>query len=180
MTSPRITPLPIDEWDDETRAALGGRSINIFGTLAHHPKLLKRWLVFGNHVLAKSTLSGRDRELLILRTGWNARSPYEWGQHVVIGRAEGITDAEITRIADGPDATGWPANEALLLRAADELHADQCIGDATYAGLVEHYDTQQLIDIVFAVGQYMLVSMALNSLGVERDDGATGVPIPER
>ncbi len=180
MTSPRIAPLPIDEWDDETRTALGGRYLNIFGTLAHHPKLLKRWLVFGNHVLAKSTLSGRDRELLILRTGWNARSVSEGGQHVVIGRAAGITDDEITRIADGPDAPGWSANEARLLRAADELHADQCVGDATFTGLAEHYDEQQLIDIVFTVGQYMLVSMALNSFGVERDDAATGVPFPTR
>ena len=57
------------------RAPLLGeqRPLNIFATLAHHPKLLKRWLVFGNHVLAKSTLPARDRELLILRTGWRCR-----------------------------------------------------------------------------------------------------------
>ena len=83
---PRLNPLPVDQWDDETRAALGGNPINIFGTLARHPKLLKRWLVFGSHVLGKNTLSDRDREILILRTGWNCSSPYEWGQHVAIGR----------------------------------------------------------------------------------------------
>ena len=77
---PRLEPLARDEWDDETRALLGDdRTINIFATLAHHPKLMKRWLVFGNHVLAKSTLPPRDRELLILRTGWNCRASYEWG-----------------------------------------------------------------------------------------------------
>lgn len=180
MSRPRIEPLPIDAWDDETRAALGGRYLNIFGTLAHHPKLLKRWLVFGNHVLGKSTLSARDREFLILRAGWNCRSPYEWGQHVVIARAEGVTDDEITQIAQGPDAPGWSPRDSALLRAADELHADQCIGEATYAALAEHYETRQLIDIVFTVGQYHLVSSALNTFGVERDDDVTGVPIPKR
>ena len=78
---PLIAPLPASEWNEELPTMTGpsGAPLNIFGTLAHHPKLLKRWLVFGNHVLAESTLPARDRELLILRTGWRCRSPYEWG-----------------------------------------------------------------------------------------------------
>jgi alkylhydroperoxidase family enzyme len=180
MDEPRISPLPRAEWSDEVQTLVGDANLNIFATLARHPKLMKRWLVFGNHVLAKSTLPARDRELLILRTGWNCRAPYEWGQHVAIGRAVGISDEELARIADGPDANGWTPNEAALLRAADELHGDQSITDATYAALATVYDEQQLLDIVFAVGQYTLVSMALNSFRVERDDGVTGVPIPVR
>ena len=181
MTSgPRLAPKPSREWDDETRALIGDNPLNIFATLAHHPKLMKRWMVFGAHVLAKNTLSARDRELLILRTGWNCRSPYEWGQHVAIGRNSDLDDAEIARIADGPDAPGWSAADALLLRAADELHADQELSDDTWAALAAHYDEQQLLDLVFTVGQYHLVSMVLNTARVERDDGVTGVPIPER
>ena len=181
MTSPpRLAPKPSDEWDDETRALVGDNPLNIFATLAHHPKLMKRWLVFGGHVLAKSTLPARDRELLILRTGWSCRSPYEWGQHVAIGRAAGISDEEVERVAAGPDAPGWDPFEATLLRAADELHGDQGLSDATYAALAERYDAQQLLDLVFTVGQYHLVSMVLNTMRVERDDGVTGVPIPDR
>ena len=135
MADPRLAPKPSAEWDDDTRALIGSRSLNIFATLAHHPKLMKRWMVFGNHVLAKSTLSARDRELLILRTGWNCRAPYEWGQHVAIARSVGITDEEVARCAAGPDAPGWDPFEALLLRAADELHNDQSLTDATYAAL---------------------------------------------
>ena len=96
MAEPRLAPKPTDEWDDDTRALIGDRSLNIFATLAHHPKLMKRFLVFGNHVLGKSTLAPRDRELLILRTGWNCRAPYEWGQHVAVARGSGVTDDEIT------------------------------------------------------------------------------------
>jgi alkylhydroperoxidase family enzyme len=171
--------LSPDQWDEETRVLLGDRSLNIFSTLAHHPKLMKRWLVFGNHVLAKSSLADRDRELLILRTGWNCQAPYEWGQHVAIGRVAGITDDEITRLTKGADEPGWADREAALLRAADQLHAEQMVDDVTYAALAEHYDEQQLLDIVFTVGQYHLVSMALNTFRVQRDDGVTGVPLPE-
>ena len=159
---------------------LGDSSLNIFATLAYHPKLLKRWLVFGNHVLAKSTLPARDRELLILRTGWNCRSPYEWGQHVAIARVIGVDDAEIVRVSEGPDAPGWSEADAALLRAADELHRDDSLSDVTYAALAARYDEQQLLDVVFTVGQYHIVSMALNAFGVERDDGVTGVPVPTR
>jgi 4-carboxymuconolactone decarboxylase len=177
---PRLQPLPRDQWDDETKALLGDSALNIFATFAHHPKLMKRWLVFGNHVLAKSTLPARDRELVVLRTGWNCGAAYEWGQHVVIARSIGITDDEITRVSVGPEADGWSEDDAVLLRAADELHTDQTLTDATYATLAARYDVQNLLDLVFTVGQYHLVSMALNTLRVQRDDGVTGVPIPER
>lgn len=189
MDGPRLAPKPESEWDDETRALLArntlgdGPVLNIFATIAHHPKLLKRWMVFGAHVLAKSTLPARDRELLILRAGWRCRSPYEWGQHVVIARNAGISDDEIARVAQGPDAEGWDDLDAALLRAADELHDDSCISDRTWAALGESYDDQQLLDVVFTVGQYQLVSMALNTLGVERDDGLgrpPGIPFPLR
>jgi 4-carboxymuconolactone decarboxylase len=179
---PLMTPLPLDEWDADLTPMTGpnGEPLNIFGTLAHHPKLLKRWLVFGNHVLAKSTLAARDRELLILRTGWRCRAPYEWAQHVLIGRASGLTDDEIRRIADGPDAPGWDPFDALLLRAVDELHDDSCMSEATYRAIAEHYDEPRLLDLVFTVGQYHLVSMALNTLRVQRDDDLTDFPIPDR
>lgn len=179
----RVTPLPRAEWDPEVSEILAatqmsGRVLNIFQTLARHPKLLKRWLVFGNHVLAKSTLSPRERELLILRTGWNCGAEYEWGQHVLIGKQVGLTDDEIDRVTGGPEAAGWAAPDADLLRAADELHRDNRIGDATWSALAARYKTQQLIDLVFTVGQYTLVSMALNSLGVQLDEGIAGFPRP--
>lgn len=178
--TPRIPPLPADEWDAEIRDLAGDRPLNVIATLAHHPKLLKRWMVFGAHVLAKSTLPARERELLILRTGWNCRSPYEWGQHVAIARATGITDEEIARVAVGADDPAWGETDALLLRAADELHVESTLRDETYDALAARYDAQQLLDLVFTVGQYHVVSMALNTFGVERDDGVTGVPVPER
>jgi alkylhydroperoxidase family enzyme len=139
--------------------------------MANHPDLLKRWLVFANHILGKSSLPERERELLILRIGWLCRAGYEWGQHVLIGRDCGLAEEEIQRLKQGPDAAGWSAGDADLLRAVDELHGDAFISDETWARLAERWSTQQLMDIVFTVGQYNLVSMALNSFGVQPDPG---------
>jgi 4-carboxymuconolactone decarboxylase len=177
LDKPRLEPLADDQLDPELRVRFGdGPILNIFRTLAHHPGLAKRWLVFGNHVLAKSSLPARERELLILRIGWLCRAGYEWGQHVVIGKASGLTDEEIARIAKGPDAPGWSAGDRALLRATDELHADAFVSDATWAELAKVWSTQQLMDLVFTVGQYNLVSMALNSFGVQPEPGLPKLP----
>jgi len=177
LEKPRVEPLGDDQLDPEIRERFGsGPILNIFRTLAHHPKLMKRWLVFGNHVLAKSTLPPRERELLILRIGWLCQSEYEFGQHTVIGKQTGLTDSEIKRVTEGPDADGWSDADRLLLQAVDELHHDAFVSDATWKSLSRHLSTEQLMDLVFAVGQYNLVSMALNTLGVQLDEGVPGFP----
>ena len=177
LEKPRVTPLADDRIDPEIRERLGkGPLLNIFRTLAHHPGLLKRWLVFGNHVLGKSTLPAREREIAILRVGWLCRSGYEWGQHVAIGKASGLSDEEIARIAKGETAAGWSDADRALLRATDELHADAFVSDATWTELSRFLDTQQLMDFVFTVGQYHLVSMALNSFGVQPEPGLAPMP----
>ncbi len=177
LDKPRVEPLADDAMDPESRVAFGdGPVLNIFRTVAHHPKLLKRWLVFGNHVLSKSSVAPRERELAILRVGYLCQAGYEWGQHVPIGKASGLTDEEIARIPEGPDAPGWSDLDRAVLRATDELHHDHFVSDATWADLSSHYDTQQAIDLVFTVGQYTLVSMALNTLGVQLEEGAPQMP----
>lgn len=172
--APRIQPAELEALDDDTRSMMGrfeDNPLNIFRTLAQHPKLLKRWLVFANHVLGKSTLPVREREILILRIGWLCRAGYEWGQHVQIGLECGLTEAEIQAIKAGADAGSWSDVDRDLLMATDELHRDAHVSDATWARLAQQWSTEQLMDIVFAVGQYNLVSMALNSFGVQPEAG---------
>ena len=148
-----------------------GEPLNIFGVLAHHPAMLKRWLVFATHILSKNTLNARDREILILRTAWNCRSRYEWGQHVLIGRECGLTDEEIETIKTGSTHSSWSPTERLLLEAADELHRVQALSDATWSGLTHSYSTEQVLDVVATVGNYHLVAMFLKSLRVPLDPG---------
>ena len=177
--SPRIPPLPGNEQDDAARellsqaAAPGAPATNIFATLVRHAGLFRRWLPFGGKLLA-GKLAPRDRELLILRTGWRCRAEYEWGQHVILGKGVGLTDEDVERVKAGPDAPGWDPFDATLVRAADELHDDACITDETWAALAERYDEKQLIEVTMVVGQYHLVSFFLNSAGVQREAGVPG------
>ena len=181
MTEPRIAPLPREGRDPRTEELLAslrgdGSELNIFATLARHPKLFKRWVAFGGTLLYGGTLPPRDRELLILRTAVRCGAHYEWGQHVAIARDAGLSDDEIDRVVDGPDADGWPSADAALLRAADKLHDRARIDDSTWADLAGRYDEQQLIELCMLVGQYHLVAFTLSSLGVQPEPGLPDLP----
>lgn len=172
----RIKPLSNEEMSDEMKGMLGerfdrARVFNIFRTLAHAPKAYKAFMRWGGYILSdRNDLSARDRELVILRAGYNWKAGYEWAQHVVIGREAGLTDEEIERIKAGPEAKGWSAMDAAMLRATDELTGDAFVTDATWARLSDLSDKQKM-DLVMTVGQYTQVSMMLNSFGVQLDEG---------
>lgn len=181
IRQPRIQPVTEADWTDDSRPVLAANSargpvLNVFGTIARHPKLLKRWVVFANHVLNGSTLPARERELVILRTGYLCRSGYEWAQHASIGRAAGLTDDEIVRLTVGSTADEWSSADRALLRATEQLVADHFVDDPTWAELSATWSQQQLMDLVFAVGQYTLVSMALNTFGVQLEDSTERFP----
>ncbi|HEY5155965.1 MAG TPA: carboxymuconolactone decarboxylase family protein [Acidimicrobiales bacterium] len=171
--SPRIAPLSPDEVPDDLAEFV---TMNIFGTLANHPGLMRKWLPFGGKLLAGGTLDPRTRELLILRTAWNVGSDYEWGQHLRIGRQAGLTDEEMDRVTAGPDAAGWSDDDGVVLRACDELCADRDLTDPTWAALAARFDTKQLIEVTMLVGHYVMVAGMLRSLRVQRDPGVEGFP----
>ncbi|HBD13461.1 MAG TPA: carboxymuconolactone decarboxylase family protein [Porticoccaceae bacterium] len=178
LDQPRVPPVPESEWSAAQKEAvgkakMGGRTLNIFRTLANHPGLAKRWMVFANHIMGKSSISLRDREIVILRMGWLCKSGYEWGQHHIIGLECDMSEDDIEQVKVGADSPAWAENERLLIEATDQLHDDAFISDETWAQLSQHYSTEQLMDIVFTAGQYNLVSMALNTFGVQLDEGMT-------
>ncbi len=182
LKKPRIPPLPDAEIRESERKVLSqrrtadGRIYNIHRTLARHPELMEKWLHFAGYIFRGSSLPPRDREMLILRIGWLCGCAYEFGHHTVLGETAGLTRDEIARITVGPEAPGWNAFQSALLRAADELHAEAFISDATWKVLAEQYDEKQLLDLVMTVGEYNLVSMLLNTCGVQLEEGFPGFP----
>src|SRR5690349_3199026 len=140
------------------------------------PKAFEAFNRWGGYVLSRrNSLPPRQREIVILRTGYLCKSGYEWRQHVKIAKREGLSDEEIARVKNGASA-GWSEADAALLRASDELHTDQFIGDKTWSALSAHFSEAQRMDLVFTVGQYTQVSMMLNTFGVQLEAGETVDP----
>jgi len=185
--TPRIAPLPPREWPEEMREALAAlrppmprhpfpsqdadrpKGRNALGTFAHHPELAQAFHTFNGHILFASTLSPRQRELLVLRIAAVRRSDYEWAQHAILAGDAGIEPDEVARVAEGPDAPGWSAVDQAMVRAVDELLADAEVADGTWEVLASELDEQQLMDLVFTVGAYEVLAMAFRSFGVEMD-----------
>ena len=183
---PRITPLPPDQWPEEVVQAIaalrppdarhslrrrkgGPKGLNVLGTLARHPALMHAFHSFNGHILSSSTLTPRQRELLILRVASVREAEYEWEQHVILAGEAGIDEQEIARVRLGADASGWSPLDAAMLRAVDELITDAMVSDATWTALAETMDDQQLMDLVFTIGAYDLLAMAFRSFGIELD-----------
>ncbi|WP_106400935.1 carboxymuconolactone decarboxylase family protein [Actinocorallia populi] len=177
----RIPPLPRAEWSPQLAEFISGyrsavrsdgpeeerqSGANLLGTLARHPALAKAFLTFSGHLLSGGSLSVAHRELLVLRVAHVRRCDYEWAQHVILAEKAGVRPEEIARIPDGPDAPGWPPFERALLSAVDELLADGAVSGGTWKALAAEFDDRQLMDVVFTVGAYELVAMALRSFGV--------------
>ena len=169
--TPRLTPIPYDEWDFEALAEISPGMkpppLNVVHFFAHHPALAKQFLAWNRHINGSrtSTLPRQSREIAILRVAVRRVSRYEWKQHHSIALRAGLTEYEIAAIADGT-ATG---QAGLICTAVDELHDDGALTDATADALGNAFSEQQLIDLVFLIGTYSMFSMILNVFGVEPD-----------
>jgi len=158
-------------------APTGREPARTMAVLACQPDLLSPFLSWAAALALNGVLPKRDHELLALRVAWNCRSTFEWSEHVEFARTAGLTDDEIAAIARGPAAGSWIVHEAALLRVADELQAAYNAADETWDVLAAHYDISQLVEIIFVVGQYTMLSMAANCAGIEPEPGLQ--PLPE-
>ena len=188
----RIRPIPRDEWGEEMISALesmqpptarhyvpppGGRperprGTNVMGTFAHHPDLASAFFGFNGHILYGTTLSLRQRQLLVLRVATVRQARYLWLQHLAHKDDAGLSDADIARIAFGPDAPMLDPFEALLLRAVDELIGAGRVGPETWAGLAAGLEPRQILDVIFTVGCYDTVAMMCDSLDLDLEADA--------
>jgi 4-carboxymuconolactone decarboxylase len=177
LNAPRISPVTQDQWTSEQAELAApmvarGSMLNIFKTLLNHPDAMRGFMGWGSYVLSKkNSLPAREREIVVLRTGFLCGSGYEWTQHVPIGQRAGLSDAEIIALKQGAKAALWSPADAALIRASDELHALQFVSDATWKALKAHFSDKQCMDVVFTAGQYTQVSMLLNTFGVQLDAG---------
>jgi alkylhydroperoxidase family enzyme len=187
-----LQPIPPREWPREMNEALlaayrpadarhpvsprdpdSPKGLNAMGVLAHHPELTIAFNHLITHALYFTTITIRQRELLILRVAHRRSAAYEWAQHAYQAGVAGMTPDEIARVRIGPEAPEWSPLEGALLRAADELVADGRIADQTYETLASGLDTQQLMDVVLTVGTYDMFAMLLRTFDVELDDDLT-------
>lgn len=182
---PRLAPLPVREWDENTRAVFRGHLKSadrylsvapdapampgILGILAHHTELAGAWLAYNGLLIERPSVDPCDRELVILRVAWRSGSEYEWSQHVRIARGLGLTEEQVEAVRYGPQAPKWSPVQRSLLTMADQLLDRHRVDDHTWAQLELHFDNRQLIELLFVAGSYLCLAMVLNSVALQPD-----------
>lgn len=177
MKTPRIPPLPREEWTDAARDVFGywegptarenGSRSNTMLTLAQHPKLALASLDFGKYILVETKLTARERELIVLRIAWRYGSYHQWTHHLLSGRKIGMTEAEFAALAQPGPSPVWSKAEQALILAVDQLSASGQIDDDTWAILAAQHDTQGLMDVLYSVGLFTMNAWAFNAMGIE-------------
>lgn len=174
---PRVQPLPESAWSEPLRALIADFDStgmrNLAATYANRAEVAEASLPHLAYLWTESVLPPRDRALLTLRTAWLTGSEYLWAHRAVLALSEGLSRGDLVRIAEGPEAAGWTEFDRLLLLAADEMHVDSFIADATWAGLSERYSTAQMVDTIDTAGALTMHAGAANSLGVQIEAGVT-------
>lgn len=179
LPSPRLAPVGRDEATDEQRELLegtGNPSNHLFRTFVRHPGLFRRWLPFGGKLLAGGKLSARHRELAILRTAHLVGAAYEWGHHVEIGLQAGLTEDDVARVGQGPEAPWDDETDRLVVQACDDVHRDGLVSDETWSGLAPVLSEQQMVELPVLIGHYRMLAVVLASLGVQPEGDAPPLP----
>jgi AhpD family alkylhydroperoxidase len=176
VTAPRITPgdrrsAGLFAWGFSQLAGRVSRTNppHLFLTMGRNHKLFRGWLRFAGRLMPGGRLPRRDTELVILRVAHLRSCAYEFEHHVRLGRRAGVTAPDVARVQAGPEAAGWSAREAALLRAVDALHRDGDLDDTTWAGLREHLDEPSAIEFLLLVGHYEMLATFLLTLRVAPD-----------
>ena len=176
MRRPRIAPggrreIGVVAWVFARAAGrvTGTETPALFTTLGRARGLFWAWLHFAGRLMPGGRLPRRESELVILRVATLARSDYELTHHRRLGRRAGLSEDELARVVEGPDAPGWSQRERLLLRAADELHELRDVTDETWSGLAAHLDERRLIELLLLVGHYEMLATTLHALRVSPD-----------
>src|ERR1700722_17534192 len=176
MNMSRPARARVDPDPDVLAANRGRNAANMLGTLGLHPEFAGSFQVLAGSIINTASTSRRQRGLVILRTGWNCGSQYLYGQHTLLGREIGITEAEIVALTRPLTTFPWAEDDRLALQLADELYTDFAVTDTTWTGLAAHWPPKEILEFVMTVGFYFMACGIHNTFGVQLDAGVPGWP----
>jgi 4-carboxymuconolactone decarboxylase len=146
-------------------AARGGRPVNLYRTLANAPEMLRTWIDFAWSLRQNCRTPRPLRELMILRTAQLQDAPYEWQQHLVMARAAGVRESQLTELAMWRHSTAFDERERTALALTEAIVAGR-VDERTHAETARVFDREEHVELILTAAAYCMVARVLDALDV--------------
>jgi 4-carboxymuconolactone decarboxylase len=149
-----------------------GALIGPFNALLESPEISAAWwwdyqAAEGRH----TTLSGREREIVILAVGAVWHAPYELYSHSAGGRTAGLSPEQVDTLAGGGMPDQLSAREQCAWRFTRQLTAERHIEQSLYDEAADLLGTHGIVDMLHLIGSYQFVCGLLNTFDVPAPEG---------
>jgi len=181
---PRMPKVTEEEWTDEvlevfnvlTGPGFSGDNSkhHVVTTFAQHPALATPFFRFNKHLLADNRMPIRLRQIAIMRTAWVRRCVYMWSSHLRMSVGLGLTREDFEAIKEGAGSAYWSPFEKVLIGAVDMLCERSDLDQASWDALSAEFDHLQMLDLLFTVGAYVMIALAMNALRIDREEELIG------
>jgi 4-carboxymuconolactone decarboxylase len=168
----RLAPLSPERMSAEQRQVLdetNARGLPVGGPYIAYlrsPKFMALNRDMGDF-LRHSSLPGRLRQLMVMRTikHWNAK--YPWWAQTRRSLAEGLEQAALDAIAKGQPPTLSDPKEQIAFKVSEELVTSGQLSDATYQRAHELLGETSLVEAVATCGFFTMVCFTANAFQVD-------------
>ncbi|MDB5599530.1 MAG: alkylhydroperoxidase AhpD family core protein 7 [Xanthobacteraceae bacterium] len=145
-----------------------GNLINVYRLLLHSPALTESWFEHLNAVRWRTGLSGRLRELLIIRIALINRVAYVIAQHVPkLALADGVSLDECEALKDWQASDLFGADERAALAYADAMTKNVHVPDDVFEALREHFDDKAIVELSVLIGTYNMHNRVMQALDID-------------
>jgi alkylhydroperoxidase family enzyme len=150
------------------RAGRGGALLNVYRLLLHSPAVAQTWFDHNAAVRGKTALSGRLREIIIIRVAHLNGVDYVLAQHVpALAMAEGLTVAECEALADPRATSLFDPRERAALAYAEAMTLSTSVPDDVFADVRRHFDDREIVDLSVLIGTYLMHNRVMKALAID-------------
>lgn len=158
----------LGELIEKIRSGRRGALLKLYRALLHSPALAESWFAHNNAVRWRTEISGRLRELIIIRIALLNGAQYIITQHVPkLAAAEGVNKEECGALGDWQNSTLFNEAERAVLAYADAMTRDVTVTDVIYTEVRRHFDERQTVELTVLIGTYNMQSRVIQALQLE-------------
>ena len=153
---------------ERLRKGRRGSLLGLYKALLHNGKIAETWFNHLNAVRWETSLSGRTREIVVIRVGWRLGSAYILKQHMPkLAEPEGLNATQCAALLTEHPGDGFTSQELAAIRLADELTLRASASDDLVGELKASLGDAGLVEIMVLIGTYNMHARVVAGLGIE-------------